>query len=958
MIPELKEPSQPRFAASLEIVCIDTETTGLNPQQNEIIEVAAVRYKDGKQTDVYNSFVRPKAEIPHYIEYLTNITPAQLKNAPDIAPVLKELTAFIGTSVIVGQNTRFDLDFINTKLIEINELPLLNSWWDTSELGRIYLPFISNHKLSTMCAEFGIGIEQAHRAIHDATATAELFYRLVEHIVTSYGVTVNARIMELCRQAQLDSSLTALMELIVDYQRRYSLIGQKPHSAHVPLHNVIEHKCLQPRLLSQTEIFTQNGILHQNFEQFEFRAGQLDMAQSTEQAFAEHHYLVVEAGTGVGKSFAYLIPALQFSHTKHQKIVVSTNTKNLQEQLFNKDLPLLKQILQVPYKAVLVKGRENYLCERKWEELLHEQAKGLTSYEAAAMLHLLIWKMQTNTGDVSENSSFDRNRFSVSWHRLSSDRYSCAGRKCPHFAHCYVMKLRKHVEDASLIVANHSLLLSDLKSDHVTLGEYEYLIIDEAHNIMQTAARQLGIELSYAELIIQLNQISKLYRKKNTAFLDQIYKALDKSVLSPGVKEHVKFICTNIEELIENHKKPILDLYAYVAEICEQNDSFGKLRIKETEQLPDYFARLEAIVVFWKNLLKELHALTNVFSGLNAKQVPSYDILLERIQGFEMRAVETENDLLKLLNPDLENYGYWLEAGQKTDRNTPSSVICYAPIEVNQHLHNLVYKNIPCIVFTSATMALRNSFKFFNYQSGLALVEDRKVIEKVVESPFDYSRQSRLMVAGFLPEPSEKYFLPQALDLIDTILENTPVGTLTLFTSYRDLDAAYQKLNDKLYQANRPLFAQGKWTSRSALLDEFKKHNNAVLLGTSSFWEGIDVQGESLSLLILFKLPFQVPSEPIVEAYIEKLEKENKDSFMHYILPNALLRLRQGFGRLIRSKNDKGVILIIDPRVNTKRYGHYFQEVLPATSLIMTSPLQMQDSVISFFKQSHSYYRK
>ena len=948
----------PKFADNLEVVSIDTETTGLDPLRDEIIEVAAVRYKGGIKIDVYNSFVRPQGEVPHYIEYLTDITSAQLKNAPDIAPVLKELKTFIGNSVIVGQNTKFDLDFINTKLIEINELPLLNAWWDTGELGRIYLPFTSNHKLFTLCAEFGIEMGKTHRAINDSIATAELFYSLVEYILSNYGVAVNARVLELSRQTQLDSNLTSLMDLIVDYQRKYSLVGLKPKHPSVPLHNVIEHKCLQPKLLSQAEIFSEKGILHQNFDQYEFRSGQLDMAQSTEQAFNENHYLVVEAGTGVGKSFAYLIPALQFAFLKQQKVVVSTNTKNLQEQLFNKDLPLLKKILQVPYKAVLVKGRDNYLCERKWEELLYEQVKGITPYEASAMLHLLIWKLQTNTGDVSENSSFDKNRFSISWRRLSSDRYTCAGKKCPHFTQCYVMKLRKHVEDASLIVANHSLLLADLKSDHVSLGEYEYLIIDEAHNIMQTASRQLGIELSYSELIIQLNQISKLSRKKNIAFLEQIYRALEKSVLSASVKEQIQFICTNIEELIENHRKPLVNLFTFISDISDRNDTFGKLRIKSKDQLPDYFTQLEAIVIFWKDLMKELHALSNVFSSLNSNQIPSYDILLERIQGFEMRALETENDLLTLLNPDLENYGYWLEAGQKSDKMTPPSVICYAPIEVNQHLNNIVYKNVPCIVFTSATMALRNSFKFFNAQSGLSLIEDKQIVEKVVASPFNYEQQSRLMVSGFLPEPNEKYFLPQALDLIDSILENTPVGTLTLFTSYKDLDAAYQKLNEKLYQANRPLFAQGKWSSRSALLDEFRKHNNAVLLGTSSFWEGIDVQGESLSLLILFKLPFQVPSEPIVEAYIEKLEKEKKDSFMHYILPNALLRLRQGFGRLIRSKTDKGVILIIDPRVATKRYGHYFQEVLPAASQIMSSPLQMQDNVISFFKHSHSYYRQ
>ncbi|MBM4400040.1 MAG: DNA polymerase III subunit epsilon, partial [Candidatus Cloacimonetes bacterium] len=591
-------------------------------------------------------------------------------------------------------------------------------------------------------------------------------------------------------------------------------------------------------------------------------------------------------------------------------------------------------------------------------ELMMEQTRGLTSYEAAALLHLLIWKQNTNTGDLSENSSFDRNRFSLMWRRICSDRHFCAGRKCPVFGRCYVMKIRKNIETANLIVANHSLLLSDLKSDKVSLGEYDFLIIDEAHNIMQTAVRQLGIELGYVDVINQLNQISKLSRKKNIGFLDQIYRSLKKSVLPDGSKDHVNYICNNLEELIEKHRKLILKLFEYIGSTCENSDAYGKFRIKSIEQLPEFTDKMQQITVFWKDLLKQIHALSNVFSGFNAKQIASYDSLIERIKGIEMRAVETENDFLTLLNPDLDNYAMWLEAGQKTDRNVPQAVICYAPIEVNYHLNNLVYKNISCIVFTSATMALRNSFKFFKHQSGLALVEDRKVVEKVVESPFNYATQTKLFVTGFLPDPKDAYFTKQAVDIVELIVESIPVGTLTLFTSYKDLDAAYSVLNDKMYQKNRPFFAQGKWSSRTALLDEFRKHNNAVLLGTSSFWEGIDVQGESLSLLILFKLPFQVPSEPIVEALIEKLEKEHKDSFMHYILPNALLRLRQGFGRLIRSKTDSGVVIIIDPRVTTKGYGHYFQEVLPASSIVVSDPFQLQTEVLEFFKKRHSLYRK
>lgn len=947
----------PSLLDSLSFVAIDTETTGLSADKDEIIEVGAVKYVNGILTDTYQSFVKPVSEIPHYIEYLTHIKPAQLENAPRINQVLTEVKSFVGDFPILGHNTRFDLEFINNKLAKAGQIVLMNKWWDTAELARIFFPYVSNHRLTTMCEYFGIDLTNAHRAINDATATAILFLKICESIITRHSVTVNVRILELSRQAGLESNLSLLMELIVDYQRKYTILGLKHDPQSNTKQNHIEHKCIQPQVSSLNDIFATDGILGQNFENYEYRAGQFDMAVGVQNAFKDNNYLVVEAGTGVGKSFAYLIPALQFSHKHNKKVVVSTNTKNLQEQLFNKDLPKLENILTIPFKAVLVKGRENYICERKWEEMQAEQSKGATPFEAQALLHLLIWKMQTNTGDVSENSSFDRTRFNIGWHKLCSDRYTCSNRKCLFYTRCYVMKLRKQVEEANLIIVNHSLLLSDLKSNHASLGDYEYLIIDEAHNIMQIAAKQLGIELSYTDIFSQLNQISRVYRKKNVAFIEQIQRALAKSVLSDSLKQQITFICTNIENSIELNKPAIQDLFAFVSQCCEAKDAYGKQRIKSKEQLPALFTKLEQLIVFWRELIKELHALSNVFSTINAQQIPSYDILTERIAGMELRAVETEGDIISLWTPDLEDYAMWLESPNKSDKQNPVGVICNAPIEVDQHLNKLVYKNVPCIVFTSATMALRNSFKFFLAQSGLNLLDDKKLEQKVVESPFDYAKQSKLLITGFLPPPADKYFLPQALELIDNTLKYSPVGTLALFTSYKDLDAAYNKLNDHLYQQNRPLFAQGKFSSRSTILDEFKKYKNSVLLGTNSFWEGIDVQGESLSLLILFKLPFQVPSDPIVEAYIDKLTKENKDSFMHYLLPNALLRLRQGFGRLIRSKTDTGVVIILDPRVQTKYYGHYFKDVLPAASQVMSDPLELQNTISDFYKKHHSIYK-
>ena len=343
--------------------------------------------------------------------------------------------------------------------------------------------------------------------------------------------------------------------------------------------------------------------------------------------------------------------------------------------------------------------------------------------------------------------------------------------------------------------------------------------------------------------------------------------------------------------------------------------------------------------------------LENVISSLEAKQMPAYDQHLEGISAYVMRLSEMEGVLLSILNPDLNNFALWIENPNRPDRNTPSSILNYAPIEVNSFLTKMLYEKIPSIVFTSATLALRGSFKYILAQSGLDLMKDKQVVCRIVDSPFDYDTQSKLLITSFLPEPKDRFFHSQAIACLKQVLATTDVGTMALFTAYRDLDAAYDQVSDDMFYAKRPFFAQGKGGSRSGMLEEFKKSKNAVLLGTSSFWEGVDVQGESLSLLILYKIPFQVPSEPLVEAYIDKLEREQKDSFMHYMLPNALLKLRQGFGRLIRSKTDRGIVLIMDSRVSKKRYGSYFKEILPGKHLELKDELQLINEITRFFSQ-------
>jgi ATP-dependent DNA helicase DinG len=939
------------FESSLNFVAIDIETTGLDPNSDEIIELAATQFKSGKIEDHFSTLVRPQRGMPKYIEFLTHIKPEDLTNAPEAKSALRDFFSFVGDAILVGHNIPFDLAFINYHSALNNGPVLNNKFWDTQEISRVYFPFVSDHKLSTMLKFFHIEPETAHRASADAEASGLLLIAMTEHIIKHHSMMTNARLLDLSKQAQLENSLYNYLHLLVEYQRSYVLKGKQTQALDYAKPNVIENDVPFNNILLD-EVFNSEGLLSQKFPHYEFRSGQLEMANKVEEAFQASKHLAIEAGTGVGKSFAYLVPAIIFAHKNKTRVVVSTNTKNLQDQLFYKDLPQLKQMLPLPFKASLVKGRENYVCERRWNDILMEQSNALTPYEAQALLYLYIWKQLTKSGDISENSSFNRKRFNIIWKKICSDRYQCMGRKCPYAGKCYVLNLRKHLENSSVVVTNHSLLLTDLRMENSTLGKYDYLVIDEAHNLMDSASNNLGFELGYQDLVNLFNQFAPATKRKNLGFLNQLEFMLKRSVIPQTSNEQIQLLNKNISEQISSMRKVSLELFTEAQDLCQKADSYSKLRIKNTADFPHIYELLGTLNNSWHSFLKQLSILADAFSLLNSKQVPNYDILNESLIGLIKRCVDIQSCLDILEYPDLMNNALWIENDFRPEYKTPLSTFCYAPVDVSIQLNEMLYENIPSIIFTSATLALRRSFKYFFSQSGLDLVPTAKMKEYIVDSPFDYDKQSLLMISSFLPEPKDRFFINQALGCIKELVLSIDVGTMILFTNYRDLNSVYDYLNESLYHRKRPLFAQGKSYSRSSMLEEFKSYKNAVLLGTNSFWEGVDIQGDSLSMLILFKLPFQVPSEPIVEALIDKLEAEQKDSFMHYMLPNALLKLRQGFGRLIRSKEDRGIVLIMDSRVSNKRYGKYFKEVLPAKCLEMQSELELLNEVIRFFNVS------
>jgi predicted DnaQ family exonuclease/DinG family helicase len=927
-------------------IALDIETTGFDFLENEIIEIGAVKYTDSKPIEKFSVFVKPKKKVPQFIKQLTHITDEQLTSGETLKNALTLLKEFLRNDIIVCHNTSFDIGFINTKLGECGYPILSNQTIDTLTLSRIYLPYILNHKLETVAKYLKVSLENAHRAIFDAEATGSILIKLLDFIDENISLQLNNKLLEIA--GYTDLSLYFFLEKIVAYQQKHALLSKKKSKIDFHSRNYISHKPESVKDYTISDIFQTNGVFEKKIENYEVRNGQIQMAEAVLETFQNDEYLLVEAGTGVGKSLAYLIPAIFHSNSHNTKVVISSNTKNLQEQLFYKDLPTVKECLEVPFKVALLKGRRNYICERKWQENIIDLKMQFSTSEAISLMNLVVWKEYTKTGDISENSSFNLKRNGSVWKKLVADRHFCYGKKCPYFSRCYLMDIRKKAEKSNLVIINHYLLLADILSEYSALGKYDNLIIDEAHNLPHIAPNELGLSLTYADFNSFFSQLFSIRNKFQSGILVYLKTAAAKSKFNQ--QEHLVEKIKKTIELIKDNKEIFSEFFKKIGEFVDKNGNYGKLRIRNLEDLPFITEYLGKIIIFWENFSKIIMSIKDLLTEVNSSLLIDYEKHMDNIDGIQQRISEFYNGMISMYNPDLKEYAYWLESFKTADENYPNGILNYAPLNINQILNDKLYANVKSIVFTSATLAIRGIFKYYSNRMGLDLLEKGYVQELVVDSPFDYKKQTMILVAGFLPEPKDRFFPAQSIELIKKAIEVSQAGTMVLFTSYKDLNNGYEEVSEDFYSKNILLLAQDKGMGRTAILNEFRENKKAVLLGTNSFWEGVDIPGESLELLVLYKLPFLAPTEPIVEAYLEKLQAEGKDSFMFYMLPNALLKYRQGFGRLIRNKTDKGVVLVLDNRILTKRYGHYFKDIVPANTIITSSVVEILDHLGRWFK--------
>ena len=601
---------------------------------------------------------------------------------------------------------------------------------------------------------------------------------------------------------------------------------------------------------------------------YEHRPAQLQMAEAVDDAFENHHHAILEAGTGTGKTLAYLLPAI----TSGRRVVVSTATKSLQEQLYQKDVPFLQKHFAPNWKVAVMKGRSNFLCLAKTHAMADQPVlKGME--EVDAFRQIQDWSKLTETGDRAELTFLPDD--SDLWSRIDARRDTCTGKKCQQFDQCFLTRMQTRAKEADLIIVNHHLFFADLALKHDDFGsilpEYSAVVFDEAHEMEDVASDYFGQQISnfrFEELARDADQMMRLTRQGTPSLLRRTQRIREKT-------------------------RAFFDAFP---------SKEGRFPFSRNERE----AFLEQNQEAYDALLNALKGLETEFAALTTKP--------EELLNIARRSFDIRQEFSFLFESNERNFVYWFE------RRNKGVFLAATPIDVSQILREHLFEAFDTVILTSATLTVAGRFEFIRHRMG---VDHAKEIQLPPE--FDYQQQALLYLPQRMPDVRDPGFAPKAADEIVSLLELSQGRAFCLFTSYAQMNDLFERVQARV---NFSLLLQGT-APRSALLERFKTTPNSVLFATASFWQGVDVPGDQLSCVIVDRLPFAVPSDPIVAARVRALEDEGRNPFSEFQVPEAVLALKQGFGRLIRTKTDRGVLALLDTRISRMQYGKIFLESLP-----------------------------
>ena len=678
--------------------------------------------------------------------------------------------------------------------------------------------------------------------------------------------------------------------------------------------------------------FSKDGILAKEIKGFEYRQEQEEMAQYIQEAINEDKKIIVEAGTGTGKTLAYLIPAIKWAVANKKKVIIATNTINLQEQLLLKDIPLAKSIIKDEFSYVLVKGRNNYVCKRLFNELaLGKNIDiGTFSIEAREQIeYILKWGNKTKTGDKAE---LPFEVYPDVWELVQSTTELCLGKKCPYRKECFYMKTRMEKMEADILISNHHVFFADLNvraetdfdSEYLILPRYDMVIFDEAHNIESVARSYFSVEVSKISFTRLLNRIyqRKNKRKKEKSALIRVEDTIDEKDLEDS-QQYIDLLNTLKEEIsiLQNIGDEYFDEIRKIYEtnteapIKKSLNNFEMTKSRFLENLREKKDIFQTKLADFLNLMMSFNNVIDEEKDKNP-EVINFNNHLKMFKAYI--------DSFKFINSfEDDNYIYWLDINSKRT----NVVLTATPLNIAKKLSTVLFDNLDRLVFASATIVVNGSFDYFKKSLGL---DEEDCIEAIIKSPFDYNEQMSVYIPSDIQDSENiNAFVSDASRFILNILLKTNGKAFILFTSYTMLNQIYYSISKKLKDKGFEVFLHGD-KPRSQLIKEFKEAENPILFGTTSFWEGVDVQGENLSNVIITKLPFLVPTDPVVSAISKKIEENGGNSFTDFQLPEAIIKFKQGVGRLIRKKTDSGNIFILDNRILKKRYGSLFINALPS----------------------------
>jgi len=907
------------------IVALDIETTGLDTENDAIIEIGAVRFKDHRVESEFSTLISPGRRIPPFITNLTGITDQMVRQSPTIHEVLPDLVAFVGDAPIVGHNVRFDLSFFQ-RYRALRE----NTAIDTYEMAAVLLPNAGRYNLASLAQALGVPYQATHRALDDAKATYGVYLRLSEEVM-QLPMPLLAELLQLAdkvdwlgyyplRMAMRARSRELVSPEVIKNSHQGPLFEEKNTRQYAPLQQHDTLTALDPQEVAT--ILEPGGLFSHHFPHFEHRSQQVEMLRAVTQALSESHHLLVEAGTGTGKSMAYLIPAALWSMQNDCRVVISTNTINLQDQLINKDIPDLSKALGINLRASVLKGRGNYLCPRRLENLRRHGPENAD--EMRVLGKALVWLQGTHTGDRSEinlNGPVERQI----WMRMSAEDENCTMENCLKHTGgaCPFYRARQAAQSAHLLIVNHALLLSDVATGNRVLPDYSYLIIDEGHHLEDASTNALSYRVTQVDIERLLRQLGGA----RTGLLGWTLKATE-GTLSPSDTAAIHNLVGRITDTAFRFQSQNLKFFTSVGQFLSfQNE--GK-----PEQL---YARQERIVpatrtqpawekveVAWEEAVKSLQPLLEQIEQL-------YQGLAEQLENLADEDQELYGSLSGVFRT-LKEYGqqmsglvfepdfsqiYWTEVQASGFQIS----LHIAPLHIGDLMERYLWHEKSSVILTSATLTTAGEF---TYLRGRLNADDAD--ELALGSPFDFETAALLYLISDIPEPSDRNGHQRAVEnALIRLCPATEGKTLVLFTSYDQLKRTAQAMSPLLSKNEIMIFEQGDGASPHTLLENFRSTEKAVLLGTRAFWEGVDVPGEALSVLVIVKLPFDVPSDPIIAARSETFE----DPFTEYSLPEAILRFRQGFGRLIRTQTDRGMVVVLDRRIMSKRYGKLFLNSLP-----------------------------